>query len=49
MNQAVVATDATAVTVSGKQNYIRNFRIKDTVVYQAMNSKSIKVLKNWIF
>lgn len=28
LNQKVVATDATVVTVNGKQNYIRNFSIK---------------------
>ena len=45
LNQKVVATDATTVTVNGKQNYIRNFSIKNTVVYHAMNSKSIEALK----
>ena len=29
LNQSVVATDATPVTVNGKQNYIRNFSIKN--------------------
>lgn len=43
--QEVVATDATTVTVNGKQNYIRNLSIKDTVVYHAMNSKSIEALQ----
>ena len=28
LNQSVVATDATTVTVNGKHNYIRNFSIK---------------------
>lgn len=45
LNQSTVATDATTVTVNGKQNYIRNFSTKDTVVYYAMNSKSIKALE----
>lgn len=45
LNQFVVATDATTVTVNGTQNYIRNFSTKDTVVYHAMNSKSIEALK----
>lgn len=45
MNQAVVATDATTVTVNGKQNYIRNFSIKNAVVYHGMNSKSIEALE----
>lgn len=45
MDQAVVATDATTVAVNGNQNYIRNLSIKDTVIYHAMNSKSIEALK----
>ncbi len=45
LNQKVVATDATTVTVNGKQNYIRNFSVKNSVVYHAMNSKSIEALK----
>ena len=44
-NQAVVATDATTVTVNGEQNYIRNFSTEETVVYHAMDSKSIDALK----
>lgn len=44
-NQSVVATDATTVTVNEKQNYIRNFSSEETVVYHAMNSKSIDSLK----
>ena len=40
-----MATDATTVIVNGEQNYIRSFSIKDTVVYHAMKSKSIKALK----
>ena len=49
LNQGVVATDATVVTVNGEQNYIRNFSIKDTVVYHAMKSKSIEALKKLDF
>lgn len=49
LTQDVVATDATTVTVSGEQNYIRNFSTGDTVVYHAMNSKSIKALKKLEF
>lgn len=49
LNQEVVATDATPVTVNGKQNYIRNFSIKNSVVYHAMNSKSIEALKELDF
>lgn len=45
LSQSVVATDATTVTVNGKQNYIRNFSTEGTVVYHAMNSKSIDALK----
>lgn len=47
--QGVVATDATTITVDGKQNYIRNFSAGDTVVYHAMDSKSIKALKGLDF
>ena len=49
LTQDVVATDATTVTVNGKQNYIRNFSAEDTVVYHAMDSKSIKALKGLDF
>ena len=45
LNQEVVATDATGVSVNGKQANIRNFSIKDTVVYKAMTSKSLKALE----
>ena len=45
LNQNVVATDATVVTVDGEQNYIRNFSNRDTVVYNAMKSKSIDALR----
>lgn len=47
--QDVVATDATTVTVNGAQKYIRNFSTGDTVVYHAMNSKSIEALKELEF
>ena len=49
LDQEVVATDATPVTVDGKQNYIRNFSIQDTVVYRAMKSKSLSALKKLEF
>lgn len=49
LNQKVVATDATTVTVNGKQNYIRNFSIKNSVVYHAMTGKSIEDLKELDF
>lgn len=45
LNQTLVATDATTVTVNRKQNYIRNFSTDKTVIYHAMKSKSIKALK----
>ena len=44
-----MATDATTITVNGKQNYIRNFSRKNTVVYQAMKSKSIEALEKLDF
>lgn len=49
LTQDVVATDATTVTVNGKQNYIRNFSAGDTVVYHAMDSKSIEALEGLDF
>ena len=49
LNQKVVATDATIVTVNGSQNYIRNFSTENSVVYHAMNSKSIDALKELEF
>lgn len=45
----VVATDATTITVNGEQNYIRNFSTSDTVIYHAMDSKSVKALKGLDF
>lgn len=49
LNQEVVSTDATNVTVNGKQNYVRNFSIKETVLYRAMKSKSIKAMEKLRF
>ena len=49
LKQTVVATDATTITVNGKQKYIRNLSIKDSVVYHAMDSKSIEALKGLDF
>ena len=49
LTQDVVATDATTVTVNGEQNYIRNFSAGDTVVYHAMDSKSIEALEGLDF
>ena len=33
LNQEVVSTDATVVTLNGKQSFIRNFSVKDSVLY----------------
>lgn len=44
LNSTVVATDATNVTVNGKQNYIRNFSITQTVLYCAMKHKTIDAM-----
>lgn len=44
LNQAVVGTDATTVTVNGEQNYVRNFSIEKAVVYCAMKSKALDAL-----
>ena len=49
LNQTVVATDATTITVNGEQNYIRNLSAEGTVVYHAMDSKSIEALKKLDF
>ncbi len=49
LNQTVVATDATTITVNGSQNYIRNFSTDKTVIYHAMSSKSIAALKKLEF
>jgi transposase len=49
LNQVVVATDATNVTVNGNQNYIRNFSIEQSVIYKAMKSKTIAELRNLSF
>lgn len=49
LNQEVVMTDATTVTINGKQGYVRNFSIEQTVIYRAMKSKSIQALKKLNF
>jgi len=49
LNRAVVATDATTVTVNGRQNYVRNFSTQDTVVYHAMHRKTIPALRELDF
>ena len=49
LNQKVVLTDATVVSVNGKQNYIRNFSEGNAVVYHAMKEKTIQSMKNLPF
>ena len=45
LDQEAVCTDATTITVNQLQNYIRNFSVRDTAVYRAMEKKTIKALK----
>ena len=45
LNQKVISSDATTVSVNGKQHFIRNFSIEKTVVYQAMKSKTIEAMR----
>ncbi len=47
--QSVVATDATTVTVNGRQNYIRNFSTDNAVIYYAVQKKTIPALKELDF
>ena len=49
LNQEVVSTDATVVTVNGEQNYIRNFSIEKTVLYRAMKEKTIEAMRKVSF
>lgn len=49
LNQDIVSTDATTVSVNGVQCYIRNFSIKNTVIYQAMKSKTIEAMSRLNF
>lgn len=49
LNENVVATDATTVTVNGTQNYIRNFSTEMTVVFHALKKKTISALKQLEF
>ena len=44
INQPVVATDATTVSLNGKQSYIRNISDEKTVVYYSMEKKTKKAL-----
>lgn len=49
LNQTVVATDATDVTVNGKQAFIRNFSTEAAVLYRAMKNKTINAMKKLRF
>ncbi len=49
LDQNVVATDATTVTVNGRQNYVRNFSTGNTVIYYAVQKKTISALKELDF
>lgn len=42
--QHQVNTDGTVVTLDGKQSYIRNFSVKEWVLYVSMGSKGHKAL-----
>ncbi|MBQ8190041.1 MAG: transposase [Lachnospiraceae bacterium] len=44
LNEKNVCTDATVVTVNGKQAYIRNTSSEKAVLYHAMENKSIEAL-----
>ena len=44
LKSEVLYTDATVVTVNGKQAYIRNQSIESAVLYNCMSSKSIKAI-----
>lgn len=44
LNEETICTDATVVTVNGKQAYIRNFSSNEAVLYTAMEKKSINAL-----
>ena len=44
LNQRVVMTDATAVTVNGEQSYIRNFSMEKAVVYRVMKDKTLAAM-----
>lgn len=45
LNEGVVATDATTVTLDGRLCYIRNFSTEKTVLYKAMEKKTIAAMK----
>lgn len=49
LGEEVVMTDATTSTVGGAQRYVRNFSVRDTVVYRAMRGKSLSALGGLCF
>ena len=49
LNHWVVMTDATVVSVNGKQGYIRNFSMEKAVVYWVMKDKTIAAMKKLRF
>ena len=49
LNHNVAVTDATIVTVGGRQNYVRNFSTGNTVVYHTMQKKTVPALKELDF
>lgn len=44
LNQKVVSTEATVVTVNEKQKFIRNFSIGTAVIYRAMKDKTLNTM-----
>lgn len=46
-NSDVVCTDATTMSLDGKQAYVRNMSTERSVVYMAMLSKTIETMKEW--
>mgnify|MGYP000741805869 CR=1 FL=1 len=46
LSDAVVATDATTISIDGLQKYIRNFSTTDVCLYESQNSKSIACLND---
>ncbi len=44
LNQSVVATDATVITVNGEQKYIRNFSTVKSVLYRARKDKTLDTM-----
>lgn len=45
LNKGVIWTDATGISVNGKQHYIRNISTADEVVYVGMDKKNLANLK----